>query len=289
MKSLISIMLVALSFYSCTDTLDSGNVQDCGDVRNVAYEGFNFCGQLKENPTKPVYVIVNSAEEMQKKFTTCETFDVVLPDFTTKRILGLLSGPKPTGGYVIKIQTVIENDCQILIEYFEKEPSDSDMVTTAITYPADYIVLPKSDKPILFSKVNKIVDYAIVGTYFGQCNGTNCNQFFRIENYKVLQYSKLNNFPAEFNTSDYKALVYRDDFAGFLLKVPTEIKNLKGQTKTFGSPDAHDQGGVYFEWSQGGVITKIYLDADNTTDQTAEVIAFKKVIQDKIVELKTKL
>ena len=72
------------------------------------------------------------------------------------------------------------------------------------------------------------------------------------------------------------------------MKIPTEIKDFKGETKTFGSPDSHDQGGVYFEWSQGGIVTKIYLDTDNSTDQTQNIILFKKVIQDKITELKTK-
>jgi hypothetical protein len=286
MKSFISIMLVALSLYSCSDPIDSGDTQNCGNVRNVAYESFNYCGQLKENPTKPIYLLINSIEEMQAKFNTCGT--VPLPDFTQKRILGLLAGPKPTGGYNIKIQSVIEDDCQILVQYSEKVPTDGNSETQAITYPADYVVLPKSTKPILFSKVYDVVDYAIVGTYFGQCSGANCYQFFRIENYKVLQYPKVANFPATFNKTDYKALIFRDDYAAFLLKVPTEIKNLKGQTKTFGAPDDHDQGGVYLEWSQAGVVTKIYLDTDNTTDQTAEVIAFKKVIQDKIAELKTK-
>lgn len=285
MKRFIILALIAFSFYSCTDSLGD-NVQNCGDVRNVAYENFKYCTQLKENPTKPIYVLINSNEELQKHFAACDVS--ALPDFTQKRVLGLLAGPKPTSGYDIKIQSVIEDDCQILVQYSERVPDVNEVVLQTITYPADYIVLPKSTKPILFSKVNPIVDYAIVGTYFGECTGADCYQFYKIENPKVLKYSSVNNFPVEFNRTNYKTLVFRDDYAGFISKIPTEIKNLKGQTKTFGSPDAHDQGGVYLEWSQGGVVTKIYLDTDNTADQTADVIAFKKVIQDKVALLKTK-
>lgn len=287
MKRFILGALVALGFYSCTDPIDNEGVQNCGDVRNVAYENFAYCGQLKENPTKPIYVLISSNEDLQKHFTTCDSFGP-LPDFTQKKILGLLSGPKPTGGYSIKIQSVIENDCQILVEYSEKAPGEDESVTQEITYPADYVVLPKSDKPILFRKINEINDYVIVGTYFGFCTGSDCNNFYKIENYKVLQYPTINSFPVDFNQINYKGLVYRDDFAGFILKIPTEIKNLKGQTITFGSPDAHDQGGVYFEWSQAGVVTKIYLDNDDTSDQSAEIIAFKKEIRDKVALLKTK-
>jgi len=286
MKRFILVMLVALGFYSCTDPIDN-EVQDCGIVRSVPFEYFAYCGQLKENPTRPIYLIINSNEELQKYFTTCDPIGP-LPDFTQKRVLGLLSGPKPSSGYEIKIQAIRENDCEILVEYSEKEPSPDEGVLTVITYPSDFVLLPKSNKPIIFSRVKEIADYAVVGSYYGYCVGTDCYQFYRTENYKTIQYLNVSNFPAEFNTIDSKTLAYKDDFTGFISKIPTEIKNLKGQTKTFGSPDAHDQGGVYFEWSQGGVVTKIYLDNDNTTDQTAEVIAFKKVIKDKIALLKTK-
>jgi hypothetical protein len=287
MKSLISILFVALSFYSCSDITDD-NVQNCGNSTNVVYESFSYCGVLKENPKQYSFVILNSSEDVQKIFTTCQTFDVALPDFTQKRILGIYAGAKPTSGYTIKIQSVVEDNCQIIVEYFEKEPKKDEVVTTVITYPADYVVLPKSDKPILFRKVYEINDYVVVGTYFGECRGADCQQFFRIDSQKVLHYLNVSYDSYDFNHYKYKTLGFKDDFTAFLQKTPTEITALKGQTKTFGSPDSHDQGGVYFEWSQSGVVTKVYFDNDNTTDQTQNVILFKKVIQDKITELKTK-
>lgn len=286
MKNLISVLFVALSFYSCTDMTDI-ETPDCGTVTNVAYESFKYCGTLKENPKHPSFIVVNSSDEMQKLFTTCETFDGVLPDFTQKRILGLLAGEKPTGGYTIKIQSVVEDNCQIIVEYFETTGGDG-ALSQVITYPADYVVLPKSSKPILFRKVNQINDYVVVGTYYGYCAGPDCQQFFRIESQKVLHYLKVNYNSYDFDQYNYKALGFKDDFAGFLLKIPTEITALKGQTKTFGTPDSHDQGGVYFEWRQAGIVTKIYLDVDNSADQTPNIILFKKAIQDKIAELKTK-
>jgi hypothetical protein len=287
MKNLILILFTTLSLYSCTDP-SGDNTVDCGNVSNVVYESFSYCGVLKENPKQPSFVIINSIEEVQKLFTTCQTFDVVLPDFSQKRILGLFAGTKITGGYTIKIQSVVENDCQIVVEYFENEPQKDENVTTAITYPADYVTLPKSNKPIFFKKVNQINDFVVVGTYFGKCSGSECQQFFRIEKEKVLRYLKVNYGSYDFNQYNYKALAFKDNSAAFLSKIPTEIAALKGQTKTFGSPDSHDQGGVYFQWSQGGVLTTVYFDIDNSEDQTQNIIQFKNVIQDKIAELKTK-
>ena len=69
-------------------------MQNCGSTTNVVYESFSYCGDLKENPKQPSFVIINSNEEMQKIFTTCQTVDVALPDFTQKRILGLLCWTK---------------------------------------------------------------------------------------------------------------------------------------------------------------------------------------------------
>jgi hypothetical protein len=288
MKNLILVLFVALGFYSCTDTPDY-TAPNCGTVTNVAYESFTYCGTLKENPKQPVFVVLNSKEEFEKIFTTCQTFAATdFPDFTQKRILGLFSGPKATSGHGIKIQSIAQDDCQIIVEFFETEPKTGDAVTQAVTYPADYVVIPKSNKPIFFQKVNQIKDYVVMGTYYGNCIGTNCQQFFKVDTQKTLHYLKVNYDSYDFNQYGFKTLVYKDDFAALLQKIPTEITALKGQTKTFGSPDAHDQGGVYFELSQGGVITKIFLDNDNTTDQTQSVLAFKKSIKDKITELNTK-
>ena len=72
----------------------------------------------------------------------------------------------------------------------------------------------------------------------------------------------------------------------FLKNVPNEILNLKGQTKTYGTPDSADQGGVYFELHQGAYTTKIYIDNNDTADQSAEIKVFKKAIKDKIITLK---
>ncbi len=217
MKKLITLVLVAISFYSCTDSLGDNVSQNCGEVRNVAFESFDYCGKLKETPTRPVYVFITSAAEMQSKFTNCDNFVPVLPDFTQKRILGLFAGPKPSMGYEIKIQSVMENDCQIVVEYFEKEPGANANLATVMSYPADYVVLPKSDKPIMFSKVSPIVDYAVVGTYVAnpavsQCNGS-CNYFYKIEKYKVVNYLNVNAPSGDFNQFEYKALKYIDDYA----------------------------------------------------------------------------
>jgi hypothetical protein len=288
MKKFYSLLILSVVFFSCTDMTNDA-VQNCGAVSNTPFESFTYCGLLKENPKQSSFVIINSNEDLLKIFNTCPTVNVSLPDFTQKRILGLFAGPKPTGGFGIKIQSIQEDDCQIVVQYFETEPKKDEVVATLLTYPSDYVVLPKSNKPIAFQKVYKNNDYIVIGTYYGQCVGNECLTFFRMDSQKVLRYLNATYGLYDFNELRYKSLAYKDDLASFYSKIPLEIKNLKGQTKTFGSPDSADQGGVYFELHQGDIVTKIFLDNDKTADQNDTVLNFKKSIQDKIVELKGKI
>jgi hypothetical protein len=287
MTKYIILLITVFGLFSCTDTIGD-NAQNCGTVANVPFESFSYCGILKENPKQASFVILNSNEDVLKIFSVCPTLDVAMPDFTQKRILGLYAGPKPTGGYAIKIQSVQEDDCQIIVEYFEKEPKKDELVTTVVTYPSDYVVLPKSQKPISFKRVYENADFVVIGSYYGQCIDNSCQLFYKIDSQKVLQYLKVNIGAYDFSQYGFKALTYKDDFAAFVQKIPAELKSLKGQTKIYGSPDAYDQGGVYFEYNQGGTVTKVFFDNDATTDQNQSILTFKKIIKDKIVELKTK-
>lgn len=155
MKKMIALVMLALSFNSCSDGFDQTEV-DCGAVTDVVFEDFNFCGELKEKPTQPSFIFINSVEDFEKFLVACPSFKALdLPDFTQKRILVLMAGPKPTGGYEINIKAVRQNNCQIGVDYTEKEPGSDEIVTQATSYPVDFVVMPKSTKPIYFFKVKE--------------------------------------------------------------------------------------------------------------------------------------
>jgi hypothetical protein len=263
MKNLILMMFVILPFYSCTDVSDT-NIENCGNTTNVVYESFSYCGVLKEDPKQYAFLIINSDEEVQKLFTTCETKDISLPDFNEKRILGLFAGPKPTGGYVLKIQSVVEDDCQIIVEYFEKEPKKDEIVTTAVTYPADYVLLPKSSKPILFKKVNEVVDYVVIGRYSFFCP-SNCSSTYRIDDVKTIRFLSENKLPGS-----YEVLGVKEDLSSFVSQIPQEILALKGQSKEFKNDLIADGGGCFIEYHQGNVVTSIKFTNFNNPEKGQE-------------------
>jgi hypothetical protein len=279
MKNLILILFVVLPFYSCSESLDT-SVEDCGKTTNVVYENFGYCGVLKENPKQLSFLIINSEEEVQKLFTTCQTIDVALPDFTQKRIFGLFAGAKPTGGYDIEIQSVVEDDCQIIVEYFEKESQKGGIVTAAVTYPADYVVLPKSNKPILFKKVKEVVDYIVIGRYSFFCP-SNCSSSYRIDDVKTIRFLTENKLPGS-----YEVLGVKEDLPGFVSNIPQEILALKGKTKEFKNDLIADGGGCFIAYHQGNVVTYIRFTNFNNPEKGQEnLVKFKDYIYSRILFL----
>lgn len=263
MKNLVLMLFVVLSFYSCTDVSEN-NLENCGTTTDVVYEGFSYCGALKENPKQTSYLIINSKEEVQKLFTACQTNYVGLPDFTQKRIVGLFAGAKLTSGYGIKIQSVVEDNCQIIVEYFEIEPQKDEVVTTAITYPADYVLLPKSNKPILFKKVKEIVDYVVIGRYSLFCFD-NCSSTYRIDDVKTVRFLTGNT-----TSASYEVLAVKEDFSNFVSHIPQEILALKGQTKEFKDDFIADGGGCFMEYHQGNVVTTVRFTNFSSIDKSEE-------------------
>jgi hypothetical protein len=291
MKKILFCLLISLGFSACSLNPDTEkNV--CGVASYVTFSGFplNCNYTVKNIPTNPTAIVVNTQEKMDSFFTkhdnTCPTPVSPTIDFAVSKLVGIFAGSKPTSGYAIKMATVVENNCEIVINFYEKAPLPNEVVTQGTTYPSDFILIPKTDKPIYFNKVNPSADNIVVGTFFGQCSGSDCLNFYQMNEFNVLRFLNVGYGSYDFSKYGYKALAKRGEYSLFLSKIPVEILNLKGQTKTYGSPDSHDQGGVYFELRQGIYTTKIFLDNDNTPDQNPEMLLFKKAIQDKITALK---
>ncbi len=59
-------------------------------------------------------------------------------------------GEKPTGGYGVEIQEVMEYQEEILVSVSFREPAEDEMVTQALTYPYDLYVIEATDKTITF-------------------------------------------------------------------------------------------------------------------------------------------
>ncbi|KUJ61776.1 hypothetical protein AR687_11190 [Flavobacteriaceae bacterium CRH] len=285
MKKLMLGLFIAFGFSACSIGNDDLNV-DCGASVDVPFTGFPLlCNySAKTLPNNPLAILVNSQEKMDANFTkhanSCPVATDPNIDFTKTYLVGIFAGVKPTSGYEIKMTSMIENNCEIVINFYEKSPQAGESITQTPTYPSDFILIPKTSKPIIFNRTNESSDNIIIG------NIGSIRNFYQLNDFNILKFLNVADGSYTFEQYKYTNTTKRGEYNLFLKNVPAEILALKGQTKTYGSPDDADQGGVYFQIRQAGAITTIFIDNNDTADQTDAVKAFKKAIQDKITSLK---
>lgn len=292
MKKLMLSLFIAFGFSGCSLNNDDIRV-DCGPSEESAFTNTPLlCSyNVITYPTVPTYILISSEEKLKtffnKRETTCPNSGDLTIDFTKNNLVGLFSGLKTTTGYGIKITSITENKCEILVNYYEKSPQPGEPISAVLNYPSDFILIPKTTKAILFNKTIENPDNIVIGSYFNQCTGgTDCQKFYQINDFNILKFLNVVPNGYDFNQYKYTTTTKKGEYALLLKAVPTEILSLKGQTKTYGTPDAANQGGTYFELRQAGTSTKVFIDNNDTADQSAEIKAFKKVIQDKIAAQK---
>lgn len=69
-------------------------------------------------------------------------------DFDSNMVVFVSLGDKPTGGYGIEVESVTEDESEIVLTCLTSNPSPFDMLTMAITQPYEILTVPKSDKPV---------------------------------------------------------------------------------------------------------------------------------------------
>ncbi len=285
MKKLMLGLFIAFGISACSLNNDDFNT-DCGTDVVVPFTGFPLlCNySVKTLPNNPLAVLVKTQTDLDANFTkhanTCPVATDPNIDFTKNYLVGIFAGVKPTSGYEIKMTSMVENMCEIVINFYEKSPQAGEQISQTPTYPSDFILIPVTSKPIIFNRTTESPDNIIIGNI-----GTTRN-FFQLNDFNILKFQDVAADSYSFEQYKYTNVTKRNEYTSFLAIVPQDILTIKGQTKTYGTPDAAGQGGVYFQLRQAGTITKIYIDNNDTEDQSSAVKLFKKSIQDKITSLK---
>ncbi|MDQ6531900.1 protease complex subunit PrcB family protein [Flavobacterium sp. LHD-85] len=291
MKKIMLGLFVAFGFSACSLN-DGNNYVDCGANTVVNFTGFPFSCNYSEKTQQnnSAAIVIGSEEKMNEYFTkhnnSCPVASDPTIDFTKEYLVGIFAGAKPTTGYKIVISSIVENNCEIVVNYYEKAPAAGENVTQTPTYPYDFVLIPKTTKGMIFNKTNENADNIVIGSFNNQCLSSDCQKFYQINDYNTLKFLNVAANQYDFGQYRYTPTIKRGEYTLLLKSVPAEILALKGQTKTYGTPDAADQGGIYFELRQGAVLTKVYIDNNDTEDQSTEIKLFKKTIQEKITSLK---
>jgi hypothetical protein len=84
--------------------------------------------------------------------------------FVYEDILYLLVtyGEKPTGGYVVEITDITEEEGKLIVTAYFTEPGEDEMVTQAFTYPYDLAMLENPGLPVEFVATGAETDIPVI-------------------------------------------------------------------------------------------------------------------------------
>lgn len=289
MKKIILGLFIAIGFSACDVNDTTQDYPSCGNYQNTYFTNYPVtCNYtIKTMPTTSGVITIQTQEKMDSFFTKNETScgDTTIPstvDFSKNNLIGIFSGTKPTTGYQIKISSILENDCEVVVQFYEKEPAENSENEQALNNPYDFVLIPKTTKPIYFNKVSETKSYVVLGTFSNSPTQTIYSETdLNIKDYLNVAYGDY-----DLSKYNFKSLTKKGEYSEFIKVIPSEILSLNGTTKTYGSPNAADQGGVYFQLHKDGYVSTVYIDNNDTEDQSAEIIAFKKVVKERIASYK---
>lgn len=150
-KTLPAVIATALIFAGCPNT---SNIKQLPNPENVSCSGL----QYKESGG----MVFKDTKSWQSFWSTyCTVIDdkgnkMPAPgiDFDKSMLVGVFSGQKPTGGYSIKIERILESPKSLIVEYSEESPDPGAMVTMALTYPCQLALISKSEKTVEFKRID---------------------------------------------------------------------------------------------------------------------------------------
>ena len=79
-------------------------------------------------------------------------------DFKNKIILLVTMGEKNSGGYTIKIDSIEENEKNIIVTILETSPGKGCITTSMMTYPYQMVEVKNSNKEVIFKTIEKTFD-----------------------------------------------------------------------------------------------------------------------------------
>jgi hypothetical protein len=79
-------------------------------------------------------------------------------DFNKNVILVVATGQRNSGGYLLKINQIIESEKNYNVDVLETKPGKGCMTTQALTSPYQMVQIEKPNKHILFKSLEKVID-----------------------------------------------------------------------------------------------------------------------------------
>ena len=142
---IIGIVVVVILFTKSTKNIATNN-------QEVAIE-FVKSSEVIPNMETTKQIVLKTEDEWRNTVGTPSTID-----FTKNTALLVCMGKRMTGGYSIEILSIIQKENKIHVAVDMISPGKYCITTQAITYPSETILIPKTDKEIIWTVTNTTKD-----------------------------------------------------------------------------------------------------------------------------------
>ena len=104
-------------------------------------------------------------------------------------------------------------------------------------------------------------DYLIFGHFYGECIGETCVETYKLTNDKLYEDQNDNYNPTSFDFIELDDDKF-DEVNDLISYIPNSL--VQEDDQTFGSPDSHDQGGLYISYYNEGDLKTWRIDQEKT-------------------------
>jgi len=79
-------------------------------------------------------------------------------DFENNEVYVITMGEQTSGGYNIKVESVVETKKEVVVNIIESKPGKTCVTTSVMTYPYQLFTIPKTKKSLRFNWVEKVYE-----------------------------------------------------------------------------------------------------------------------------------
>jgi hypothetical protein len=173
MKKLILILTVVSGLFSCSKK-EVTTTETCGESKEISFNELSSLYRYTIKGKDFTTVIVNTREKFETLFVSLAFSQrslpptPITPDFSKLTLLGVVVAEKGLQSYEVKIANVVENNCNIVVSYYEHELIDNVKplpIDVVKENPSHFILIPKNQKPIVYKRIDFIPKNQILGTW----------------------------------------------------------------------------------------------------------------------------
>lgn len=146
MKYIISTLLILTTLFSCSDDFDNITLE----ITTVAKGNYYPYQDIEDSGEHIVITNTVHWDNIKMHINTSELLEDNI-NFDLFTVIAVIDEVQNTGGYSVNIESIIEQEDEVIVESVFSTPADSNGVTLALSRPYHFVKVSKIDKTVEFS------------------------------------------------------------------------------------------------------------------------------------------